>query len=119
MSSDSVELDFYSECARPFLAGKEKGAIPMKKTGMIDRIAETEGVTRAEARRRLDVLLFLIRDSLVVDGEVVLTSVGKIKVIDKPRREVRNPKTGEKKIKEPSKVVKFSASSVLKADIHS
>lgn len=89
----------------------------MKKTGLIDRISDAENVSRAEAKKRLENLLFIIRDSLVIEGEVVLTGIGKIRVVEKPAGEVRNPRTGEKKYKEASRSVKFTTSSLLKKDV--
>lgn len=72
-----------------------------------------EFVSKAEAERKLDLLLATFEEALV-DGETVnFVGWGKFEVQSKAARKGRNPKTGEE-IKIPAKkVVKFKAGKKL------
>lgn len=91
----------------------------MKKTDIIDSVASHNDITKSEAKRWVESVLFAVRNALIVNREVSLTGIGKIRARPKSAREVRNPKTGTKVHKGPSVAVKFSTSSTLRKDLQS
>ena len=52
----------------------------MKKKDLIDRVAETTGVKKGDARKTVDAALGLIRDALEAGTDVTLPPLGRIKV---------------------------------------
>lgn len=97
--------------------GKEHQGCIMKKTDIIDQVASNNNITKSEAKRWVESVYFALRDSLIVNREVSLTGIGKIRARNRPARVVRNPKTGTKVEKGPTVAVKFSTSSTLRKDL--
>ena len=65
--------------------------------------------SKAEAERKLDVVLNLFEEVLVNGGDINFIGWGKFEVKDTPARTGRNPKTGEEVAILAKKVVKFKA----------
>jgi DNA-binding protein HU-beta len=63
--------------------------------------------SKAEAERKLDVLLKTIEESLVNGDEINFVGWGKFEIQEKPARKGRNPQTGEEIEIPAKKVVKF------------
>lgn len=60
-----------------------------------------------------------LKADLLAGRIVTIPGIGKLRVIDKPARKSRNPRTGET-IEVPAKrAVKFSASSIILGDLNS
>lgn len=71
------------------------------------------GFTKARAKEVVDSFKWFIQAGLAHDGIVRLDGVGTFKVVQKPARIGRNPRTGEA-VEVPAKaVVKFKPSSKL------
>ena len=69
--------------------------------------------SKAEAERKLDVVLNLFEEVLVNGGDINFIGWGKFEVKDTPARTGRNPKTGEEVAIAAKKVVKFKAGKSL------
>ena len=69
--------------------------------------------TKAEAERKLNILLDLFEETLVKGDDVNFIGWGKFEVKDTPARTGRNPKTGEEIVIAAKKVVKFKAGKTL------
>ena len=69
--------------------------------------------SKAEAERKLDVVLNLFEEVLVNGGDINFIGWGKFEVKDTPARTGRNPKTGEEIVIAAKKVVKFKAGKTL------
>ena len=69
--------------------------------------------SKAEAERKLDVVLNLFEEVLVNGGEINFIGWGKFEVKDTPARTGRNPRTGEEVAIAAKKVVKFKAGKSL------
>ena len=69
--------------------------------------------SKAEAERKLDVVLNLFEEVLVNGGDINFIGWGKFEVKDTPARVGRNPKTGEEVAIPAKKVVKFKAGKTL------
>ncbi len=86
----------------------------MNKNDLIAAVADTTGLTKADAAKAVDAVLDSITDSLKKQTEVRLVGFGTFTVAKRAASEGRNPRTGEA-IKIPaSKRPKFSAGKALK-----
>lgn len=86
----------------------------MNKSDLIDAIAQSADLTRAQAGNALDGALSAIKDALGKNDSVTLVGFGTFKVGERAARTGRNPRTGaEIKIK-AVKVPKFTAGKALK-----
>ena len=86
----------------------------MNKNDLVAEVAETAGLTKADATKAVDSVLDVITGSLKKGDEVRLVGFGTFSVAKRAASEGRNPRTGEK-IKIPaSKRPKFSAGKALK-----
>ncbi len=85
----------------------------MNKAQLIDAIAGDSGLTKADAKKALDVFLKVTGDALKQGDRVTLVGFGSFGVSERSARTGRNPQTG-KEITIPSKkVIKFKAGSEL------
>ena len=89
----------------------------MNKGEFVDFLAEKGKLSKAEAGRILDTVIEGIQYGLKKTKEVALTGFGSFKVVDKPAREGRNPKTGEKIKIAAKKAVSFKAGKGLKESV--
>ena len=86
----------------------------MNKNDLIAAVADSAGLTKADAAKAVDSILENITASLKKQNEVRLVGFGTFSVARRAASEGRNPRTGEK-IKIPaSKRPKFSAGKALK-----
>jgi DNA-binding protein HU-beta len=86
----------------------------MNKNDLVAEVAETAGLSKADAAKAVDSVLDAITASLKKGDEVRLVGFGTFSVAKRAASEGRNPRTGEK-IKIPaSKRPKFSAGKALK-----
>lgn len=91
----------------------------MKKAELIEQIAKNEGITRTEAKQRVESVFFAVHDAIIMRREVSLTGIGKIFLKQRGARNVRNPKTGTYVEKAAHDSVHFSPSSTLKRNLAS
>jgi len=89
----------------------------MKKTDLVEKVKELASLeSKAAAERALNAVLGGIEAGLQKDGEVQLIGFGTFRVKDRPAREGRNVKTGEKIKIKASKTVAFKVGAALKAN---
>lgn len=86
----------------------------MNKTELIEYVAKSADLSKAEAARALDATLITIRRALKTGDSVVLTGFGTFSVSKRAARTGRNPRTGEQMAIKAAKVPKFSAGKGLK-----
>ena len=85
----------------------------MNKTELISAIAEGAGLSKADAKKALDVTLSTIANAMKKGDKVALVGFGTFAVTERPAREGINPAT-KAKIQIPAKkVMKFKAGSEL------
>ncbi|CCY15010.1 dNA-binding protein HU beta subunit [Prevotella sp. CAG:755] len=85
----------------------------MNKTELISAIAEGAGLSKADAKKALDVTLSTIANAMKEGDKVALVGFGTFAVTERPAREGINPAT-KAKIQIPAKkVMKFKAGSEL------
>ncbi len=86
----------------------------MTKADLVNYIAEETGLTKADATRSLDAMMAGVIKGLKKEGKVTLTGFCTFASKNKPAKEGRNPRTGEK-VRIPAKVaVTIKAGSKLK-----
>ena len=86
----------------------------MTKEELIEKVASTTGLSKADASRVLGTILDSIKAALKKGQKVTLVGFGNFSVSKRKARKGRNPRTGEA-IKIPSaKVPRFSAGKSLK-----
>lgn len=85
----------------------------MNKADLISAMAESAGISKAQASSALDALMSSVGSTLKNGGKVSLVGFGTWSASERAARDGRNPQTGET-IKIPAKtVVKFKAGSEL------
>lgn len=88
------------------------------KSDLIDAVASSAGITKAQAGKAVDAFLATVTASLQKSESVTLVGFGTFKVTERQAREGRNPRTGET-IKIPAKkTVSFSAGKGLKDTVN-
>ena len=86
----------------------------MTKACLVEYIAETADLTKADATRALDAFMGGVTKGLKKEGKVTLTGFCTFAAEKKPAKNGRNPRTGET-VKIPARVaVKVKAGSKLK-----
>ncbi len=86
----------------------------MTKAELIDKIAASAGVTKADAAKSLDATIDSVKAALKKGQKVTLVGFGTFSVNKRKARKGRNPRTGQE-IKIPAtKVPKFTAGKSLK-----
>ena len=89
----------------------------MKKTELIEAIAESADVPKSQAQKHFDAFEQVVTEALKGGEEVQITGFGKFYVREQKAREGRNPQTGEKMRIPAGKVPTFSAGNFLKESI--
>ena len=81
----------------------------MNKTELIEKIAATAGLTKADSKKALEATLTAVKDALAAGEKVSLIGFGTFSVNERPAREGINPRTKEKVQIAAKKVAKFKA----------
>ncbi len=86
----------------------------MNRKELVDALASNTGASKKETNAFLDAFLDTVKGELKKDGSVNLVGFGSFKVVDRPPREARNPRSGEKIQIPARKVPVFRAGKGLK-----
>ncbi|MBF0986947.1 MAG: HU family DNA-binding protein [Clostridiales bacterium] len=90
----------------------------MKKSELIEAIAEKAGLTKVEAGKALDATFEVIANQLEKGEKVPVAGFGTFKLSSRAAREGRNPKTGETIKIAASTSVSFKAGTALKEKVN-
>lgn len=90
----------------------------MKKSEMIEAIANSTGVTKADAEKVFNATFDLFKDELSKGEKVSVSGFGVFKISERAAREGRNPQTGETIKIAASKSVSFKAGTALKEEVN-
>ena len=85
----------------------------MNKTELIDKIAASAGLTKADSKKALDAAIAAVKDALVAGDKVALVGFGTFSINERPAREGINPATKQKITIAAKKVAKFKAGAEL------
>jgi DNA-binding protein HU-beta len=86
----------------------------MNNTDLAEKLATETGVTKADARKTVDVVFAAIADAAATGEEISLNAFGKFKIKDTPARDGRNPATGETIKIAASKKLTFAPAKAIK-----
>ncbi|HIS70533.1 MAG TPA: integration host factor subunit alpha [Candidatus Enterousia intestinigallinarum] len=81
------------------------------RSDFANRLRERFGVTTSDAFKLVDIIFDEIRESLIHGEEVKFAGFGSFKILTKPQRMGRNPKTGAPAIISARRVASFRPSS--------
>ena len=90
----------------------------MNKSELANAIAEGAGLTKADAKKALDVTLEAIANALKSGDKVALLGFGNFAISERPARQGINPATKEKIEIPAKKAIKFKAGAELAASIN-
>ncbi len=90
----------------------------MNKNELIASVADTAGLSKAEATKAIDAVVDGITDALKKGDEVRIAGFGIFTVAERPASEGRNPRTGEKIQIPASRQPKFKAGKGLKDSLN-
>jgi DNA-binding protein HU-beta len=85
----------------------------MNKSELIDAIAESSGITKADAGRALEGFTGAVTGALSRGDSVTLVGFGTFSVKDRAERVGRNPQTGREITIQAAKMAKFKAGKSL------
>lgn len=88
--------------------------MPLTKASLVQALFEQEILSKAEAARAVDAVFFLIKQTLAMGEDVLISGFGKWVVKAKKERRGRNPQTGTDLLINARRVVNFKASGVLR-----
>ena len=86
----------------------------MKKSEMIEVLANKTGLTKADCEKVFNATFDLFKDELAKGEKVSVSGFGVFKISERSAREGRNPQTGETMEIKASKTPKFKAGKALK-----
>ncbi len=86
----------------------------MTKAELIDKIASSAQLSKADATKALDTTLNAVKTSLKKGQKVTLVGFGTFSVVKRKSRKGRNPRTGQVITIPAAKVPKFSSGKALK-----
>ena len=85
----------------------------MNKTELIEKIANSANLSKADAKKALDATTNALKEALVAGDKIQLVGFGTFSVSERPAREGINPATKEKIQIAAKKVAKFKAGAEL------
>ena len=86
----------------------------MNKTELVDAVAESANLTKADSGRAIDSLIDIVTATLKAGDTVAIAGFGTFSVGDRAARTGRNPQTGETMEIPAAKSPKFKAGKALK-----
>ena len=86
----------------------------MNKQDLVSAVADTAGLSKADAAKAVESVFDAVTDELKKSGEVRLVGFGTFSVSRRKESTGRNPRTGEPMTIKASNVPKFKAGKALK-----
>ena len=86
----------------------------MKKRDLVERVAGEAGITKQAAEAAVGAVFASIAEALARGEDVAVAGFGRFARTERPAREGRNPRTGERIAIGPSAGVSFKAGKALK-----
>lgn len=90
----------------------------MKKKDLVQKIAETNELTKQQAADVLDTVLDSIGDAIAAGDKVQLLGFGTFEKRERPARTARNPRTGENIEIAAASVLAFKPGKALKDKVN-
>jgi integration host factor subunit alpha len=93
--------------------------VALTKATIIGKIAEKNNCTPKQAKKNFEDMLEIIKETLGIGEDVMISGFGKFEVKEKSPRKGRNPATGKPMMLRKRKVVTFKCAGKLKNKINS
>lgn len=90
----------------------------LTKTQIVDSLQDRIGFSRKKSTELVESLIEIIKNSIEVGDDVLISGFGKFCVKEKGVRKGRNPATGEDMMLSKRRVVTFKCSSVLRDKVN-
>jgi integration host factor subunit alpha len=90
----------------------------LTKDQIAKAIAENVGLQRNQSVQLVEILIGLVKDSLISGENVLISGFGKFSVREKQERKGRNPATGDSMMLRPRRVVTFHCSGSLRKKVN-
>lgn len=90
----------------------------MTKAELIDAVADSAGVSKAEAERTVQAFFDIVVDKTKKGDKVAWPGFGSFSTTERAARTGRNPQTGQEVQIKASTAMKFTASSALKSALN-
>ena len=97
---------------------QDQGNEGMKKSDIVERVADEAGIAKQAAESAVGAVFASIADALARGEDVAVTGFGRFARTERPAREGRNPRTGERMAIGPSASVSFKAGKTLKDSVN-
>lgn len=88
------------------------------KTTIIEKISEENDLTPGQAKETIEILLEIIKETLVSGEDMMISGFGKFQVNEKAQRKGRNPATGKSMMLGKRRVVTFKCAGKLRDQIN-
>lgn len=85
----------------------------MNKSQLAEAIAETAGITKAQAKRAIEAFISTTAEAMKAGEKIILIGFGTFEAVNKPARKGRDPRTGATIQIAAKKVVKFKPGAQL------
>ena len=89
----------------------------MNKAELVEAMAESAGLSKADAKRALDAFIDTASKALKKGDRVALVGFGSFSVTERSARKGRNPQTGKEITIKAKKVVKFKPGADLSSRV--
>lgn len=90
----------------------------MKKSELVEAVAASSGLTKADATRAIDATFATITEALKAGNKVPVAGFGTFAVSQRGERNGRNPQTGATVVIPARKAVTFKAGTALKESVN-
>ncbi len=86
----------------------------LTKANIIEMLTDTLGYSKVRSSEIFETMLEILKDSLEVGDDVLISGFGKFCVKEKSARKGRNPATGDELMLDQRRVVTFKSSTILR-----
>jgi integration host factor subunit alpha len=90
----------------------------LTKDQIAKTIAENVGLQRSQSVQLVEILIGLVKDSLISGEDVLISGFGKFSVKSKRERRGRNPATGDSMMLRGRRVISFHCSGKLREKLN-
>lgn len=111
---DLEDASFTFDLTNKFLINKKN---KMNKAELIEAIAASAKLTKADSKRALDAFIEVTTKALKKDDRISLIGFGSFSTSKRAARKGRNPQTGKEITIKAKKVVKFKAGTELSSKV--
>jgi integration host factor subunit alpha len=88
------------------------------KLDIIEKLSEKNNLTPSEAKGTIEMLLEIIKSTLVSGEDIMISGFGKFQINEKATRKGRNPATGKSMMLDKRRVVTFKCAGKLRNKIN-